>query len=129
MNRGRAARVVPGPCAALVDAVEINGMYAPGANFNVGAGRWAARHGKPVVGNCDVHRLSQLGTTYSLVAAHADADSICEAIRAGRVEVRTEPLTWLHTATLLGDLFSAAARAAAVRLCSGIRASRSAART
>lgn len=39
-----------------------------------------------------------------------------QQFRAGRVEVRTEPLTWLHTATLLGDLFSAAARAAAVRL-------------
>lgn len=108
----------------LVDAVEINGMYSPGANFNTAAIRWAARHGKPVVGNGDVHRLSQLGATYSLVAADPDEASICEAIRAGRVEIRTEPLPWLRTATLLGQLFGAAIGAAAVRAVSGVTRTR-----
>ena len=33
----------------------------------------------PLVGNGDVHRLHQLGTTYSLVDAIPDADAICAA--------------------------------------------------
>ena len=55
--------------AHLFDAVEWNGMFTRTVNFNVFAERWAQRHGKPIVGNGDVHRLEQLGTTYSLVDA------------------------------------------------------------
>jgi hypothetical protein len=56
--------------------------------------RWAARHRKPLVGNCDVHRLHQLGSTWSLVDAEPDADSICNAIRSGLVRIESSPLTW-----------------------------------
>src|SRR5258705_147522 len=69
--------------APLFDAVEINAMFTPVVNFNRFAERWAARHGKPLVGNGDVHRLRQLGLTYSLVDADADPDAICAAIVAG----------------------------------------------
>ena len=69
----------------LFDAVERNAMFTRSVDFNRRAERWAARCGKPVVGNCDVHRLWQLGTTYSLVDALHDADAICEAIAAGPV--------------------------------------------
>jgi len=65
--------------------VERNAMFTRSVDFNRRAERWAARCGKPVVGNCDVHRLRQLGTTYSLVDALHDADAICEAIAAGPV--------------------------------------------
>jgi hypothetical protein len=51
--------------ADLFDAVERNAMFIRGVDFNRAAERFAARHGKPVVGNCDVHRLAQLGSTYS----------------------------------------------------------------
>ena len=64
----------------LFDAVEYNAMFTASVNFNRAAERWAARHGKPLVGNGDVHRLHQLGTTYSLVDAVPDADAICAAI-------------------------------------------------
>jgi predicted metal-dependent phosphoesterase TrpH len=40
---------------------------------------WATTHGKPIVANCDVHRLHQLGSTYSLIDAPPDAGAICEA--------------------------------------------------
>lgn len=80
--------------ADLVDAVEFNAMYTVGLNFNTRAVRWATRHGKPLVGNCDIHRLSQLGTTFSLVDAEPDPDAICAAIRGGRVQVQTQPLPW-----------------------------------
>jgi predicted metal-dependent phosphoesterase TrpH len=90
--------------AALFDAVEWNAMFTPSINFNAPAARWAERHGKPVVGNGDVHRLRQLGTTYSLVEADADADAICDAIAAGRVEVAATPLTLPVAAGIMADL-------------------------
>jgi predicted metal-dependent phosphoesterase TrpH len=94
--------------AHLFDAVECNAMYARGANFNRRAERWARRQGKPLVGNCDVHRLWQLGSTYSLVDAAPDADAICAAVAAGRVRVESRPLSWTDVARvmammLLGD--------------------------
>lgn len=88
----------------LFDAVEVNAMHVRGVNFNRRAERWAAAHRKPLVGNGDVHRLAQLGSTYSLVDSERDASSICEAIRAGRVEVRSSPLSWLSAAAIASDI-------------------------
>jgi predicted metal-dependent phosphoesterase TrpH len=90
--------------AALFDVVEYNAMFTYGVNFNVAARRWADAHGKPMVGNGDVHRLRQLGSTFSLVDAAPDPASICEAIRQDRVTVVAQPLSWLNTATLAGEL-------------------------
>jgi predicted metal-dependent phosphoesterase TrpH len=91
--------------AHLFDAVECNAMYARGANFNRRAQRWARRHGKPLVGNCDVHRLWQLGPTYSLVDAPPDADAICAAIAAGRVRVESRPLSWMEVARVMAMMW------------------------
>lgn len=90
--------------AALFDAVERNAMVVRGVDFNARAEAWARRHGKPVVGNCDVHRLDQLGSTYSLVDASPDADGICDAIRAGRVSVESRPISWLDAARFVGSM-------------------------
>ena len=79
----------------LFDAIEFNYFYTARINFNGAATRWAWDHGKPVVGNSDAHRLTQLGTTFSLVDAAPEVDEICDAIRAGRVVVRTQPLSLL----------------------------------
>jgi predicted metal-dependent phosphoesterase TrpH len=87
--------------AALFDAVELNAMRTRVFDPNRRAIRWAARHGKPMVGTSDVHLLAQMGTTYSLVDAEPDPDAICQAVRAGRVEVRTEPLSTFRAATIL----------------------------
>jgi predicted metal-dependent phosphoesterase TrpH len=87
--------------ADLFDAVERNAMFTRTIDFNRRGESWAARHGKPVVGNCDVHRLWQLGTTYSLVDAQPEADAICQAIAAGRVEVRSRPLAWTEVARVM----------------------------
>jgi len=93
--------------AALFDAVEWNAMFTAELNFNGRAKRWAARHGKPLVGNGDVHRLLQLGTTYSLVDAEPDPDAICAAIAAGRVQVESRPLSWPHAIHIMASLFLA----------------------
>jgi predicted metal-dependent phosphoesterase TrpH len=90
--------------ADLFDAVERNAMFTRGVDFNRRAERWAARHGKPVVGNCDVHRLWQLGTTYSLVDSPPDADAICQAIAEGRVRVESRPLAWTEAARVMSGM-------------------------
>jgi predicted metal-dependent phosphoesterase TrpH len=90
--------------ASLFDAVERNAMYMRFADFNLKAERWAAQHGKPVVGNCDVHRLAQLGPTFSLVDAARDVDAICEAIAAGHVQVASQPLAGIEVARILSSM-------------------------
>jgi predicted metal-dependent phosphoesterase TrpH len=91
----------------LFDAVERNAMFIRGVDFNRAAERFAARHGKPVVGNCDVHRLAQLGTTYSLVDAERNPDAICDAIAEGRVRVESRPISWADAARLMSALLFA----------------------
>ncbi len=93
--------------AELFDAVEINYFYTADVDFNRPAARWAARHAVPLVGNTDLHRLHQLGRTYSLVDAAADPDAICASVRAGRVEVRSAPITAFEAASYFGDLWVA----------------------
>jgi predicted metal-dependent phosphoesterase TrpH len=89
----------------LFQAVEVNAMFTRSLDFNRRAARWAARHGKPLVGNGDVHRLAQLGRTYSLVDAEPNAKAICDAIAAGRVQVVAEPLSWVTAARFMITLF------------------------
>jgi len=105
----------------LFNAVEVNAMYARSANFNRAAERWARAHGKPVVGNGDVHRLEQLGTTYSLVDAAPSPDAICEAIRQGRVQVSSTPLpllraVWIFAKILQSDVLRSLRRAFGIPL-------------
>ena len=94
----------------VFDAVERNAFYTRLVDFNRRAESWARGHGKPVVGNGDVHRLRQLGRTYSLIDAEPDPDSVCDAVREGRVWVKTEPMTADEAAWLLADLLAADAR-------------------
>jgi predicted metal-dependent phosphoesterase TrpH len=88
----------------VFDAVEVNGMFTSTLDFNQPAIRWAKARGTPIVGNGDVHRLVQLGTTFSLVDAERDPDAICGAIAAGRVEVCATPHSWSTVARVMGGL-------------------------
>jgi predicted metal-dependent phosphoesterase TrpH len=91
--------------AELFDAVERNAMYTRSLDFNRRAERWARQHGKPMVGNGDVHRLRQLGTTYSLVdTAERTPGAICRAIAAGHVQVVSQPLSLLESARILKSM-------------------------
>ena len=97
--------------AGLFDAIEWNAMFTRVVNFNARARRWAEEHGKPMVGNGDVHRLYQLGSCYSLVHARRDPDAICDAIRAGRVQVTARPISTLQAARTVCELFGSDAAA------------------
>lgn len=90
--------------ADLFDAIEFNGMFTDRINFNGGAERWAHSHDKPIVGNGDIHRLRQLGMTYSLIDAAPDPDSICDAIRDNRVSIVAQPHTFATAAGVIAEL-------------------------
>jgi predicted metal-dependent phosphoesterase TrpH len=91
--------------APLFDAVEFNAFYTSTINmFNNAAVRWARDRGKSIVANADVHRLWQLGRTYTLVDAAPNPDAICKAIRAGNVDIRTVPMSAWRAATYLSVL-------------------------
>jgi predicted metal-dependent phosphoesterase TrpH len=103
------ARCCLGGClerhADLFDAVELNAFYTSQVDrFNRQAIDWARRVGKPIVANSDVHRLKQLGRTFTLVDAVPEPNAICEAIRVGRVEIRTRPLSLIEAASHLAAL-------------------------
>jgi predicted metal-dependent phosphoesterase TrpH len=91
----------------LFDAVEVNSMYTRLVNLNRRAIPGARAHGKPLVGNTDLHLLEQMGTTFTLVDAPPDAGAICEAIRAGRSELRTEPLPMTRAGWIFARMLAA----------------------
>jgi len=88
----------------LIDAVEYNAMFTSLLNFNRRAERWAREHGKPMVGNGDVHRLRQLDSTYSIVDAEPTPDAICAAVKAGHVRVEARPLSIVSAAVIIGQI-------------------------
>jgi predicted metal-dependent phosphoesterase TrpH len=90
--------------ASVFDAVEWSYFWTRALNFNARAAQWATAHGKPLVGNSDLHDIRQLGRTYSLVDAAPDPSAICEAVRAGRVEVVTSPVPYAELAAVFGGM-------------------------
>jgi predicted metal-dependent phosphoesterase TrpH len=90
--------------ADLFDAVEVNSLFTRRLDFNRGAIRWARRARKPLVGNSDLHLLDQLNRVYSLVDAEPLPDAICDAIRAGRVELRMQASSLIDIAWIFGRM-------------------------
>lgn len=78
---------------ALFDAIEYCHFYTPRINFNLRALEFSRSNGFPLIGNSDTHFLFQFGTTYSLIYAERNIESIFAAIRENRVEVVTRPLS------------------------------------
>jgi len=75
------------------DAVEFSFFYSRFINPNRKAVKIAGATGKPLVGSSDCHNIWQVGFTYSLVKAQKTIPSIIRAVKEGRVEVATEPLS------------------------------------
>jgi predicted metal-dependent phosphoesterase TrpH len=94
----------------LFDAVEWNAFYTRAFNFNLLARAWARTNGKPMIANSDAHRLQIFGASWSLVDADPTPDAICAAIKAGRIERRTRPLSVLEAANYFGRLALTPAR-------------------
>ncbi len=84
----------------LFDALEYCHFYSPMINFNQKALEVCQSFGFPLIGNSDAHFLSQFGTTYSLIHAEKNLESIFAAIRGNRVEVVTRPLKTLEMGSI-----------------------------
>lgn len=79
----------------LFDAVEYCTLYGRGVNWpNRRAVRQARRHGLPVVGTSDTHALPYIATTHTRITAEKSVAGVVDALRAGRVELVTEPRPW-----------------------------------
>jgi predicted metal-dependent phosphoesterase TrpH len=81
----------------LFDAIEFSGLYTPlTQRFNRRALEHARVAGLPVVGNSDTHFLWQMGRTYTCINAAPEAAAVLDAIRCGRVQLVTRPLSWVE---------------------------------
>jgi len=90
--------------AELFDALEFAHFYAHGFNPNLRTLQAAQRLGLPLVGNSDAHLLHQLDRTYSLIQASPTVEGVIEAVKSGRIEIKTKPLSWLTMAQILGQI-------------------------
>ena len=76
----------------LFDALEYCHFYSKMINFNLRAVEVSQSSGLPLIGNSDAHFLSQLGSTYSLVYAEKNLESIFGAIRQNKLKIVSRPL-------------------------------------
>jgi predicted metal-dependent phosphoesterase TrpH len=78
------------------DAIEYCHFYSQRINFNLKAVAVSESFGLPLIGNSDAHFFSQLGSTYSLIHAEKNLESVFAAIRRNRLDVVTRPLKHLE---------------------------------
>ena len=75
----------------LFDAVEHCTLYYPFLNFNRKGITTARRFDLPLIGTSDTHALPYCDSTYTRVYADPTVTGVMEALRAGRVELVTQP--------------------------------------
>ena len=81
----------------LFDAVEYAQIHLAWFDwFNQRAVAVARKHGKPVIANSDAHNLWMFGRHYTMVDAEPTQASIFAAIRQGKVEPVSPPITVLE---------------------------------
>jgi len=79
--------------AEVMDAIELCHFYTARWNPNRKAGEAARRLAKPLIACSDTHQLKWMGRHYSLLDASPTQESVFAAVRAGRIENVTRPLT------------------------------------
>lgn len=78
----------------LFDAIEFCHCYNHLMNFNKKAIQAASLYKKPLIGTSDSHQIWQFGKTYTLVEAEKDPFSVIQAVKEGKVEIVTTPLSF-----------------------------------
>ncbi|MBW1946485.1 MAG: PHP domain-containing protein [Deltaproteobacteria bacterium] len=76
----------------LFDAVEYCHFYSERLDFNRPAIKFAKEHDLPMVGSSDAHQRCQFHTTYSLIEAEPEPESVIRAVKSGKVRIVTRPL-------------------------------------
>lgn len=77
----------------LFDAIEYSHFHLPYFNLNKKAVEVAKKFSKPLIGTSDAHNLFQIGMTYSLVDSEKSIESFFKAIREGRTQLKTKPVS------------------------------------
>jgi hypothetical protein len=88
------------------DAIELGSYHNRLIDFNRPARRLAARSGKPLLATSDCHTIRQFGRSYSLVDADRSLPSIIAAVKAGRIEARSSPISLVAMAAIVLSQFS-----------------------
>ena len=89
----------------LFDGIEFSHFYTTRIDFNRPAARLAQVVGLPLLGSSDSHLADQFGTTYSLIDAEPEMDSVLTAIRKGAVDVVSSPLSLRRLVGITARLF------------------------
>ncbi len=85
----------------LFDAWEYSFFYTKKINKNRKTVRLSKKYKKPLVGNSDVHRLNLLGhSTYTLIDAEKNIESVFKAIKDNKIELRTKPLSFFKFSSI-----------------------------
>lgn len=87
------------------DAIEFSFYYNHFINRNKKAVIVANQHKIPLVGASDCHNIRQLGTSYTLVEAEKELLSIIEAIKKGKTEIRTTPISLIAMSRIAMKFF------------------------
>jgi len=85
----------------LFDAIEFAQYYNSLINFNKRAIDTASRYKKPMIATSDCHFLWQFGDTFTLVEADKDIPSIVAAVKSGKVEIITKPISLFRMAKVM----------------------------
>ena len=93
------------PFIKFFDAIEFSHYYNHYINCNKKALEIAQQYRKPLIGTSDCHFLNKLDTNFSLVEAEKDTQSIIAAIKKGKVEVCSTPLSLLSMTNMAINLF------------------------
>ena len=90
----------------LFEGVEFSHFYNHLINCNKKGAELAHRANLPLVGSSDCHFLCQLGKTYSVVDAdNKDMASIIKAVKEGKIEVHSQPLSLVFMAKVAFGFF------------------------
>ena len=90
----------------LFDGVEFSHFYNHLINCNKKGAELAHLANLPLIGSSDCHFLSQLGKTYSLVEAdNKDMISIIKAVKEGKIEIHSQPLSLFSMAKIAFGFF------------------------
>lgn len=93
------------PFIEFFDAIEFSHYYNHYVNCNKKALEIAHQYRKPLIGTSDCHFLNKFGTNFSLVEAEKDTQSIITAIKKGKIEVFSSPLSLLSMTFMAINLF------------------------
>ncbi len=85
----------------LFDAIELSWFHTRDIDFNAVAAKIAAKHGKPFIATSDTHRLDCLERSYAFVESEKEPEAVKTAIRAGRVDNFSKPITLVQAAVFM----------------------------